>query len=218
MTRVMVVAAVVPLLAATVLLLQRELAARNFDLAYVKTLKHGLATTARTGIVLEHDLGTAGGLGISTLIGAAHLLLAPFPWQWGSASPRMMLTLPEVLVWWVLFFGAVVPGTRYAVRERLGAIFPLLILLLGLGVFYSVTFGNVGLAYRQRAQLLPALLIFAMVGYERRALRRRVTGRPPGFAPAQPGAPLRDSYPEPRGPDRPCRRRLPCGTCGSCLD
>jgi hypothetical protein len=37
-----------------------------------------------------------------------------------------------------------------------------------------VTFGNVGLAYRQRAQLLPWLIIIAMVGLERRALKRRM--------------------------------------------
>jgi hypothetical protein len=187
LARVAVVAVIIPLLAATVFLLQRELAARNFDLAYVKSLKSGLAASGNTGVVLEHDIGTAGGLGISTLIGAAHLLLAPFPWQWGNASLRMMLTLPEVLVWWVLFFRGVIPGTWYAVRERLGVIFPLLILLMGLGMFYSVTFGNVGLVYRQRAQLLPALLIFAMVGYERRALARPAARRLPGLAPAPPG-------------------------------
>ena len=34
-------------------------------------------------------------------------------------------------------------------------------------------FGNVGLIVRQRAQLLPWLLIFAMAGLEQRALWRR---------------------------------------------
>jgi len=38
-------------------------------------------------------------------------------------------------------------------------------------------FGNVGLAYRQRAQLVPWLLIFAMVGLEQRALRRLAARR-----------------------------------------
>jgi hypothetical protein len=33
-------------------------------------------------------------------------------------------------------------------------------------------FGNVGLIFRQRAQLLPWLLIIAVVGLERRALRK----------------------------------------------
>ena len=31
---------------------------------------------------------------------------------------------------------------------------------------YSVTFGNVGLVFRQRAQILPLMAIFAIVGLE----------------------------------------------------
>jgi hypothetical protein len=84
----------------------------------------------------------------------------------------MLLTLPEVLIWWLLFFVGVIPGFRYAIRERLGEIIPLLVLLFGLGMLYSVTFGNIGLVYRQRAQLLLSLLIFAMVGFYQHALRR----------------------------------------------
>jgi hypothetical protein len=49
----------------------------------------------------------------------------------------------------------------------------MLLHILGFGFLYSVMFGNVGLAFRQRAQLLPWLLVFAAVGLEQRALRRR---------------------------------------------
>jgi hypothetical protein len=38
-------------------------------------------------------------------------------------------------------------------------------------------FANVGLAYRQRAQLLPFLLIVAAVGYERRRLKKKAEQR-----------------------------------------
>jgi hypothetical protein len=39
--------------------------------------------------------------------------------------------------------------------------------LLILGGIYSLTFGNVGTAYRQRAQLMPYLLVFAAMRVER---------------------------------------------------
>ena len=110
-------------------------------------------------------------------------MLAPFPWQLGGASLRMLLTLPEMLVWWWLFFWGIVPGFWLAVRRRFGEIQPLLIFIFGLGLLYSLLFGNVGLIVRQRGQLLPWLLIFAMVGLEQAMLRRRQkqlgrTGRP----------------------------------------
>jgi hypothetical protein len=49
---------------------------------------------------------------------------------------------------------------------------PLLLFLAAMGVLYSITFSNVGLAYRYRATLMPWLLVFAMVGFEQRRLKR----------------------------------------------
>jgi hypothetical protein len=49
---------------------------------------------------------------------------------------------------------------------------PLLLFLLLLSGVYSLTFGNVGTAYRQRAQLMPYLLIFAAMRREQWKLSR----------------------------------------------
>jgi hypothetical protein len=173
---------VLALVVATGLTGQREASELKFDLEYVQRLKAGLASSAGTGVETSYDLSTSSGLGLATVVGAAHLLLAPFPWQWGMGSARLALTLPELLVWWFLFFRGVIPGFRQALRENLNEILPLLVMLLGLGLIYSVTFGNIGLVYRQRAQLLPPLLTFAMVGFDRRAMRR---ARASPSAPAQ---------------------------------
>jgi hypothetical protein len=121
------------------------------------------------------DVRTPAGLAIGTAVGAAHLLLAPFPWQFGGGSLRVILTLPEILYWWWLFFAGVLPGLRYAVQHRFSEVSVLLLLLFGFGLFYSMFFGNVGLVFRQRAHLLPWLLTFAAVGLENRALRRITT-------------------------------------------
>jgi hypothetical protein len=164
---------------------QREAADQKFDLEYIKRMKGGLARGSGTGVETSYDLSTSSGLGLATLVGAAHLLLAPFPWQWGMGSTRLALTVPELLVWWFLFFRGVIPGFRHALREHLNEILPLLVMLMGLGVIYSVTFGNIGLVYRQRAQLLPSLLIFAMVAFDRRAPRRAGAAFKAPVSPAQ---------------------------------
>jgi hypothetical protein len=105
-------------------------------------------------------------------IGAAHLLLAPFPWQLGGGSLRMVLTLPELVYWWWLVFNGLIPGVIYSVRHRLSDVRAMLLMLIGFGLLYSLTFGNVGLVFRQRAQLLPWMFILAAVGLEQRTLRR----------------------------------------------
>ena len=84
----------------------------------------------------------------------------------------MLLTAPEVIIWWVLFILGVVPGFWHTIRNRFNEVVPMLVFIFGLGLLYSVMFGNVGLAYRHRAQLLPWLLILAAVGLEQRMLRR----------------------------------------------
>lgn len=84
----------------------------------------------------------------------------------------MVLTAPELLVWWWLVFVGLVPGIWHACRTRFNEIQPMLFFILGLGLLYSMMFGNVGLIFRQRAQLLPWLLILAMVGLEQRAIKK----------------------------------------------
>lgn len=89
----------------------------------------------------------------------------------------MVLTAPELLIWWWLVFVGLIPGIWHACRTRFGEIQPMLFFTLGLGLLYSMMFGNVGLIFRQRAQLLPWLLIFAMVGLEQRAIRKLLKRR-----------------------------------------
>ena len=88
----------------------------------------------------------------------------------------MLLVGPEVLLWWVVFFAGVIPGLRYALRHRFNDMLPLLCFVVGRGLLYSVTFSNVGLVYRQHG-LLPYLLVFAGVGFELRALKRKAPPR-----------------------------------------
>src|SRR4030095_9947579 len=96
------------------------------------------------------------------------------PWQ--LASLRQSITLPEMIVWWLccplLFL-----GFWFSLKYRLRQICPVLIFTVMLSVAYSIFQGNVGTAYRQRAQLLVFYFIFVAVGdvlmLEKREERRR---------------------------------------------
>jgi hypothetical protein len=117
---------------------------------------------AGSGFGREVDVSTTEGA-ISTIpIGLIYLLFAPFPWQ--LASLRQSITLPEMIIWW-LSFPLMVLGVWYSVKFRLRQISPILLFTTMLSIAYSVFQGNVGTAYRQRAQLLVFYFIFVAVGF-----------------------------------------------------
>src|SRR5215475_43372 len=138
----------------------------------IATFKRNVATGYGSGVESEYDLNSPTGLAIAIGVGWANLLLAPFPWQLGGGSLRMLLTTPELAVWWWLVFMGLIPGLWHVCKTRLADAQPMLFFVLGLGLLYRMMFGNVGLIFRQRAQLLPWLLIIAVAGLERLALRK----------------------------------------------
>jgi 4-amino-4-deoxy-L-arabinose transferase-like glycosyltransferase len=136
------------------------------NLHFIEQFRAGasIGPGARSSIQTDVDVTTPHGAALATVIGVAHLMLAPFPWQLGSASLRMLMTLPELLLWWWLLFRGVLPGLRYAVRRHFMEIQPLLLFIIPLSLLYGLMFTNIGLVFRQRAQLVPFYLIFAGVG------------------------------------------------------
>jgi 4-amino-4-deoxy-L-arabinose transferase-like glycosyltransferase len=117
---------------------------------------------AGSGFGQEVDVSTTQGA-ISTIpIGLVYLLFAPFPWQ--VASLRQSITFPEMIIWWCSF-PLLVLGIWYSIKYRLRQIAPILIFTTMLSIAYSVFQGNVGTAYRQRAQLLVFYFIFVAVGF-----------------------------------------------------
>ena len=158
-------------------LAEHEARLQQFSLAFAENFRQGAAMSGDSGINVGYAMTTGAGVVLSFLFGFAYLLLAPFPWEMDHASIRMLATLPEVIFWWWLFFVAVLPGLLYSLRERLNEIIPMLMFGAALSMLYSLLFGNVGLAFRQRGQLLPWMLILAMVGLEQRLLRRRQARR-----------------------------------------
>jgi 4-amino-4-deoxy-L-arabinose transferase-like glycosyltransferase len=166
-------ALVAPLAVSSGFLARNEASLDRFSqLKEIATFKNNVATGYGSGVESDYDLNSATGLAMAIGVGWAHLLLAPFPWQLQGGSLRMLLTTPELAVWWWLVFMGLIPGLWHVCKTRLADAQPMLFFIVGLGLLYSMMFGNVGLIFRQRAQLLPWLLIIAIAGLEQRAIRK----------------------------------------------
>jgi hypothetical protein len=148
---------------------------RYGNMQQLQRSRNDLARSAESGFGRDVDVSSTSGA-ISTIpLGMLYLLFAPFPWQ--ITSLRQSITLPEMIIWWTSF-PLLVLGLWFAVKYRLRMIAPILIFTVMLTLAYSVFQGNVGTAYRQRAQLLVFYFIFVAVGYvlmkEKREERKRL--------------------------------------------
>jgi hypothetical protein len=144
------------------------------DLRVMQVTRNDQARSARSGFGKDVDVSSTGGALSSIPMGVLYLLFAPFPWQ--ITSLRQSITLPEMIIWWTSF-PMLVLGLWFTIKYRLRMISPILIFTVMLTLAYSVFQGNVGTAYRQRAQLLVFYFIFIAVGFavmkEKREERKR---------------------------------------------
>ena len=132
------------------------------DLSRIQRSRADAAVSAESGFAKEVDVSTTAGALAAIPIGTVYLLFAPFPWQ--LTSLRSSITMPEMIIWW-LSFPAMVLGLWFAIKYRFRQVLPILVFTSMLTIAYSVFQGNVGTAYRQRAQLLVFYFIFVAVGF-----------------------------------------------------
>src|SRR5439155_4867105 len=103
------------------------------------------------------------------------------------ASLRQAITLPEMVIWWASL-PLIGLGVWFGIKYRLREVAPIIIFRTLLTLTYSILQGNVGTAYRQRAQLVVFYFVFVAIGFvlmkekrEQRARRRmeeRQSSRP----------------------------------------
>ena len=142
---------------------------RYFSFEYASSYRYGMATTANSGFDADVDVSTPGKALTYMPVGVAHLLWAPFPWQMVSLRP--LLAAPETILWWFML-PATIRGIAFAIRRRFSATSALLIFSVTLTCAYSLIHGNVGSAFRQRAQILVFLFIFSAAGIYLKKLRQ----------------------------------------------
>lgn len=169
------------------------------NLERIQVSRKDAATSAQSGFAKDVDVSTTSGALSTIPIGFVYLLFAPFPWQLGSL--RQSLTLPEMIVWWAAF-PLLILGIWFSLKHRLRQMSPILIFTSMLTLAYSVFQGNVGTAYRQRAQLLVFYFIFVAVGAvllkEKREERRKRAAKELRLASARLRASLIRNPPEQR--------------------
>jgi len=164
------------------------------NLEMVQRTRADSAISAESGFGANMDVSTPAGALAVIPLGLTFLLLSPFPWQ--MTSLRSIITLPEMIVWWCSL-PLLVTGAWFTLRHRLRPILPILIFTVLLTLSYSVFEGNIGNAYRQRAQLLIFYFVFVSVGFVlmregreekvRRAQKEPLTSLPrgPGWRPGK---------------------------------
>lgn len=150
------------------------------NLEAVQRSRRDMANRAESGFASELDVSTTSGAIGAVPVGMTYLLLAPFPWQ--VTNLRQSITLPEMLMWWAAI-PLLVVGLWFTLKHRLRQASPILLFTFMLTLAYSIFQGNVGTAYRQRAQLLIFYFIFVAVGFvllkERREAKLRSGVRGP---------------------------------------
>jgi 4-amino-4-deoxy-L-arabinose transferase-like glycosyltransferase len=117
---------------------------------------------SNSGFGEELDVSTPIGAISAMPLGFAYLMLAPFPWQ--ISNVRQAITLPEMLLWWASL-PILISGLWFTIRTKLRNSIAILLFSLMLTLAYSIFQGNVGTAYRQRAQIQVFLFIFIAVGW-----------------------------------------------------
>jgi hypothetical protein len=142
----------------------------------LQRMRMDASQSAASGFGQDADVSTPAGAISAIPLGLSYLLLAPFPWQMTSA--RSIITLPEMVIWWSSL-PLLVLGAWFTIKYKLREVAPILIFTTLLTLTYSILQGNVGTAYRQRAQLLVFYFVFVAVGFvlmkekrEERARRR----------------------------------------------
>jgi hypothetical protein len=158
------------------------------DFERVSSFRYGMAVSANSGFAADVDISSPAKAVAFLPLGVSMLLLSPFPWQ--LTSMRAAFALPEMLVWWALF-PSLIRGLRFALRERFASTSPILIFSATLTCAYSLVHGNVGSAFRQRAQIFVFLFIFCALGLYLKRCRRLgvdvnellVEPPPPGASP-----------------------------------
>jgi hypothetical protein len=143
--------------------------AEYISLERVSTFRRGMAASARSGFGQDVDISTPDRAIEFLPIGLANLLLAPFPWQMTSLRP--LVAAPETIAWWLLV-PATLSGLRFVMRRRFNQMSPLLMFTASLACAYALMHGNIGSAFRQRAQIFVFLFIFASLGWYQSKCRR----------------------------------------------
>lgn len=145
----------------------------NLDRLAEQREKLARADVGRSGYLADVDIRNPAELTASAPLLLAYFLFSPFPWQ--MTVIRRAVLAPEMVFWyWLMPF--VLVAFRHIWRERTGRQFALFVTLVVVTFAFAIPSGNMGLAYRYRAQIIPIFLAFAAAGFTQRRSPAGVVG------------------------------------------
>ncbi len=158
-----------------------QVAKQAFDLEKIQSGRVWSARVANSGFGGDVDITDPEAALTFLPVGVLYVMVAPFPWM--MTNMRQLVTLPEMLIWWLLL-PMMLKGYWFVLRNRLRESFVVCIFTISLILAYALYQSNVGTAYRHRAQLYGFFFILISIGLELRREARlknraqRVVRRP----------------------------------------
>ncbi len=138
---------------------------QTLSLEKMQDIRSGMSrATKAASYYSDADISRPGSAAAYLPIGMAYFLFSPFPWTIDPARFRQLLSIPELIIWYALI-PSLLRGLRYSARSNFYYSSILFALIFPMILAYSLAEGNVGTAFRHRAQVMVFLLIFAAAGW-----------------------------------------------------
>lgn len=138
-------------------------------LATIQLSRLDLATSASSGYLPDADISTPEGALAFLPLGLLYFLTVPFPWQLGSM--RQNITIPET-AFWVLLSPQILSGMKRGLSRNYQGSLLIIAMTASICILYALFMGNIGTAYRMRAQVWLLWAVFAGLGWEQKYERR----------------------------------------------
>jgi hypothetical protein len=126
--------------------------------------------TASSGYMRELNLSSPAKMVAYLPLGVGYFLTVPLPWHIGQL--RQNLTIPET-IFWIALYPLMIMGILRGMKQNMQGTVLILILTVAAVLFYGAFIGNIGTAYRMRAQIWLLWAVFA--GWGLQSLRERRT-------------------------------------------
>jgi hypothetical protein len=121
-------------------------------------IRRGFAVGAKSAVDPNPGLETLHGAITFLPRGLIDFLVRPFPWD-APAGLQAALAIDVILYY--LFVAVAVIGMYYSVRTRPVPSLPLLSFVFCLTIGYALVLANLGTSYRERAQMVVVMSVFA---------------------------------------------------------
>jgi len=116
---------------------------------------------AKSAFLLNADYSSLYKILLSLPIGLLYVMFAPFPWQ--ASSILWLLTMPEMLLWYILF-PLTFRGMIISFKQKSSESILIILLVFSLWVLWALVEGNMGIMFRHRSISLPLYFIFTGAG------------------------------------------------------